>query len=391
MNVLSTYRKNPYFRAGVKAAGLSLAQSLGRDFTKTAYKGTKALFKRRKPSYRRRSYKQKPGAHRPKVLKRTSRPRRKTTRVSRPLRRKIKKVIDSTNPNGYFHEISVSSTTLLQNQQRVFEPNQQTTDFQAGWHFTPSQFLNAASVLWNNKSITANIGINDSNNFNNETLQVYVKNSWYVCRIKNNSQHTVTVTPIVCQPKKIVGDTASVSWAAELANQLVIPTGENPGSNTINHLYIHPKFSSGMNRYWKFTTSKIVLEPGQEYRYTCQGPSEKMLKFANYWDGNIFKNNQPFASNIMFLIHGDLQSDANADPVRSVNSGVGAILFENSHHYSLEMPEQTGWHESGALPAVVASDLRRRATIFFNHTPDPVGAVTQIDEDNPGVIISPPI
>lgn len=330
------------------------------------------------------------GSHRAFVKRRRKVFKRKKVKVSRKLRKKVQKVINSNNPDGYYHEVSGSSVACIANGQQVFHPNQQLSEGQPGWHFTPTQVLDAASILWNGKTPLINKSTADPGNMSTETLQVLCKNSWYVCRMKNNSQHTLTVKPVVCRPKKVVTDNAVTSWTAELLNQATNPTGENPRANVITDLYQHPKFCSGMNRFWSFTTSKIVLEPGQEYTFTVQGPQDRMYKMASCYDANLYKNNQTYAANIFYLVNGDLQSDSALLPQRSANTGAGALLMENSHHYTLEMPEQTGWHEVGPLPNVVTNDLRRKAVVFHNFMTTG-GTATQIDEDNPATIISPPL
>jgi len=312
----------------------------------------------------------------------------KKVKVTKQLRAKIQKVVKGENPNGFYKEITGSAAQCTLNSQTVHHPNQHLTNAQPGWHFTPTQILDAASALWNTKTTSVNKLYNDANNFTFNTAKIFVKRQTYTCNMKNLSEHGYRITIVVAQPRKAVGDNAVTTWAAELADQATGTFRENPGGALVTTLYNRPGLCTGMRGQWKFETKDISLEPGQEYTYRYEGPGNYWMKFPEKLDAAVRRELDSKTRNIFFIFHGDLNSTSAREIHRSANLTSGCLLMENVHTYSLEMPEQAGFSVAAAANPQELN-LRRYAYRIANFTATPAQASVGMDEDNAVNVTNP--
>jgi len=285
--------------------------------------------------------------------------KKKVVSVSRPLRQKIKKVINGTMPGGFFHEINSQRIGLNGNQQNVgMIPSKQTVDLINGHHFSPTQILDAASILWNNKTILQNKTLTGAGNFNPETAVIDIVNCWSTIKMKNNSQRLYNVCIYTLDPTSdsANGTNPQDIWEAELLNQRFTGPSTNPGPNvnsiTANSLYNNPKMLHGMNQKFKISKDYYEMYPGQEKNFKVQGPNNTRLDMAKCYRGNVYTNyDKKFSRFVMITVHGDLAGSTEilnntfCGRPESVSTTPGyGLLIETNQYYSLKQPEQAGWY-----------------------------------------------
>lgn len=280
--------------------------------------------------------------------KRKSKPK-KSVKVSTNLRKKIKKVLEHAKIPGYLQEtayqkLSFDNTTT----QRQVVQYDNTTGTLVDAFFSPGRILDAASVLWNNKTILqAPKLIADTGNFDNKGIKVYIKNAYTKQEFRNNTQRIMTLQIVEFSAKsnQVAGDPLGV-WQAALLFQTAAQ-GANQNGYVKEALHAMPTILPDFNRLFSTRVTKIVLQPGGQYNHFIQGPKDVLYDYQKMWNGNTFQNNNKNAVYCSYIYYPDV--------INTTTNGVGrvggtpagteflGITVETTHCYHMAMPEQTGF------------------------------------------------
>lgn len=169
------------------------------------------------------------------------------------------------------------------------------TDFN---FFTPAKVLDAASVLWNNKTVALDY-TSTTGNFQTRTdgvsgtpsttyptaAKVMVKNAWVEFTLKNNSQRAVKIVAYHCTPKTKFAsllplDQLNYSHTNDYLDSGTMIYESTQNASTLTSPIIpwkdYPSFSST----WKYETVEINLGPGETCKHSIQGPRNIEIDFA---------------------------------------------------------------------------------------------------------------
>lgn len=268
--------------------------------------------------------------------------------------------------------------------------------------FMPLHFADAADILFN-RAAAIEIPTVATLDWNNIAIRKdRILDSWVSYEVKNMSQRTYTLKMYTCKPRvksstNSAPNDAAADWTVGL--QTAIGAGTNPAGNTPNTLYSVPFDSPQFNQLWKAEVSTVVLAPGQCHTFRVQGPSEYTLDYMKYWNKSIVSGPDylspwgSFTRNVFFVAHADLVTSTMAGAGRfvSAGAGIGGMVVEKKHFFSLACPASAGFQYPGAFAAGTSQQLTNKLPckvikIFGSGT---VGAVQDILEENPLAVVDP--
>lgn len=329
---------------------------------------------------------------------------KKRIKVSRPLRQKIKKVVKSYFPSGFYHEIVYDRFTFNADQNSVREcPLSLNSDGIQGAFFTPTQIADAAAVLFNNKTPTLNKDFNDPNHFDSKNAKYEINNCFVVIKVKNNTQRLANVTFHTAQPRSMTSSTAfglldSFTTALTTNDPTVEGiTGQNVLDISPQTLYASPGIDPSMRKNFKLGKEKVKLLPGQEYNYQFQGPRNTTLNMSRLWRNGLYRGLDTKLSRLMYISAYPDMLGSSGDPstVHRVGSGDDpslALLFEFNYYYSIKMPDTTGFVTNPNPNATQTLAMRRPAYAIKNWV-EPIVAEETYDsvfEQNPAQVVPNP-
>jgi len=334
--------------------------------------------------------------------------KKRVKRVPPKLKKAIKQTVAGYFPSGFYQEVYIQKFTFNANEQVVTNVPAgvgglnvgMTVDGQAGGHlFGPTSFLDAASILWNNKTPSQTKLVTDALNFDRETAKIHVKASWAICKVKNHTQRLVNLTFCILDPKSkhISANGPVTTWINSLSNDSTSgPTGTNVLDNSINTLYQLPGINPSMRANFKISREKVKLEPGQEYNYTINGPNNIDVNMKNYYRNGSYQNVSSNLSRYLIVIaYPDIVPDTDGQTLRPSTSAASTttagVCIETSLYYNLTMPDTAGFETVGVPPAVQSLTMRRPAYAIRNYVRDLTPAATgpQINESNTASVITP--
>jgi len=301
-------------------------------------------------------------------------------------------------------------------------------------YFTPLKILNAASVLWNQKTSAADWTVT-TNNFSTVTdlatgvtnvgsstfpqtgsMEVRVVNSYAQWHIKNINQRTVKMKIYHCVSKLKFGDvapltclynpgTSVVDTATVRAQLSAFPLGgASIESAIITHPLFEPKRHPNFNQSWKYDMTEITLKPGEEYVHSIQGPKNYTLDFAKLHPdgtsevGSFYKPttkccivsvelDSAWVTDGAFNDAGQWYQRTGAAAARLINP----ISIEIDEVYKLSCPKNTGFISRAAAAGTVQSlNLVADRFIYsnFNSAPNTAQTYTTYNEENPAAAIA---
>lgn len=331
--------------------------------------------------------------------------KKRKMKVSRTFKKKVKIATKNYFPSGFYQEITNGKFTFNADQQVVYNcpptPSAtrtgNTSDGIAGNHFTPTQILDAASILWNGKTPNQVKAITDSNNFSPETAKIEIKNCFSMIKIKNNTQRLANLTMVIGDPKKTLstGQSFLDTWVNQLVSDSTAgPSGMNVLDNSVNTLYNSPGLNPGVRAQYKISRTKIKLEPGQEFNFKMQGPQNETLRMEHFYRGGTYQNqSSKYTRQLMIIAYPDMLgcNDSTVHRTASATTTNPGILVECSQYYNLTMPDTTGWDNTvGVLPAAVPLEMRRGAYAINNFTTGLLTGPVGINESNTAQTLAPP-
>jgi len=348
------------------------------------------------------------GATRTVITKSHVRKKKRPIKVSKSLRDKIHKVVDSKDYLGKHREIGygiMQWQTQFSNKQNVLD----ITHFRlnaADPLFSIQKIVDAASVLWNQKAMAIDKGI-VSNNFDRNTLKVRVINSYCQYTFRNNSQREVFLKLMECRPRNrsVLGDPQGV-WVATLAANSTGPGiaglgfGSNQNSITQNEIYTNPNMLPAWRALFKYVEFQVIIPPGGMYQHVVQGPKNQVFDCAKFFNGNLQLNIHPEACWLLAAYWPDLLTTSGNNYGRFIKNpaNLQGIVYESLCHYNLAIPEQAGFTPRlGALPpSGTAQTLTERQWSYaFKTYPSSATLVDgetlwRVDDDQPATVETTP-
>lgn len=301
--------------------------------------------------------------------------------------------------------------------------------------FSPLKLIDAASVLWNQKTANRDYTVQTGNlttTHNGTTgslvngtaaapeidgLKIQVRNAYVKMTMKNNSQRALLVEVYKCVPTSKNPLALALSTFADAIDREVDGTNtglcsvvgvgsEVPKSALMNMPGVEPNQFVSFRNEWKYEKVKIKIMPGETTSLFFQGPKDYMLDYDKLNKGNA--NVQGLAlkqttMNVMMSVTPDL-TFATAAPIGETGRWIqnqalvgligDMISLEWSEVYSLIMPDIVGFQNGPAADAgnmyTLNKRLNRRAYANFvsqhDGTTDPT--YEAYDVENPGDIIA---
>ncbi len=403
--------------------------------------------------------------------------RKKTVKVSRQLREKIKKVVKAEDGYGVYHTTRQGSigiqnhaadssrvtidqggypAEIIQITQGFEEERGDSRNWTQGLitnlgftqgdeyqFFTPLKFLDAASVLWNQKAATKNYAIQAGNFTNSVALgvgapvagtpalpnkkgvDVHVVNSYVTFEMKNNSQRILSLELYHCVPK--------VKWPSNLPlgtfNGGIIELGQTQlqlgtiiceeNTDTLDALIFNPnlkpKSVDAFSSAYKYEKVTISIAPGETCKHSIQGPKGLDIEFSKLYDGLVDNGGKMWSKSslcVMIAIKPDLiYATKNVGTLGGTGTGrytaqeasgntlKDMVSVEVKEVFKMSMPDDTGFvlQEIGAggIPAgsIQSLNLKRKVLAFGNFTSKKVNAggdgiaYGAFDEENPVIVI----
>jgi len=299
----------------------------------------------------------------------------KSVKISKDFRLKVSKALEPRNSHGKFQEVFYIRHLMglsFGNKQcferlyaGVYNNNSDST------LFTPIAVLNAASVLFNNKTASltqaTTSGINttfSANTMDPRTAKVTVKNSFAQFTLRNNSRRTWIIQLYECSPKKMhnqidEGD-AYTQWGNCMINETNNPTDEtqkkiNLAGATPNTLYATPFQCAAFMKSWNVEKHDITMDPGQVYTHTVRGPSNTVYDFAKFWKADSsgsadqFFNTVPSKTRcVFFTARLDLCYSSTTNAVgrwgipQYSSLDTETLISEWKQYFNISIPEQAG-------------------------------------------------
>ncbi len=312
-----------------------------------------------------------------------------------------------------------------------------TTDPGLDWQFfTPMKFVDAASVLWNQKSITGIYSLQTGNlntahvkstgaqvvgapaNMNIVGLKLHIINSYVKMILKNSTQRAFTIDCYKCTPSTAYPSSLPMKAFKDAINE------EHDGANTnamnvfgrlsddVDDYFVNPAVQPNMfnsfNSQWKYTRVTIRIQPGETTTLNFQGPKDYVLDYDKLKFGEDDK--QHFATKkttmaCMFAVKPDLVfATEGLDPAEQGAAGrwiqsvagkdhlIDPITMEWEEHFVLGMPDIVGFQNQASSTAQqpLNNRLPRRAFGNFVNVHKALNnpVYEQTNEEQPGTKIS---
>lgn len=320
----------------------------------------------------------------------------KGPKPNKKFRTMVQKSLAPKLPRGIMTEVNcdyIYHNPLLDNQQ---DQKYIGNVGPGGLAFTPEHFLDAASVLWNQKVMAANKTILGAGNFNTRSFKARINNSWFKTEFRNNSQRTYMLSIVTLKPKSVAsfaGSDPLSFWTDCLTKDLPVGTGTGPNVANMNRqmLGVSPSILPAFKQYFDMDVIKVELQAGQSYKYFLQGPKDFDFDMNKCYNGDDFQTVQKWSRWIYAQTYVDLVGTDGAAPGRILNDtqltfiGKG-IIMEHTYHYDIGIPEQAGFNFTAVTAAGTVQPLDQRSFkyAFKNYSlGGAVGNVARIDDEQP--------
>jgi len=349
----------------------------------------------------------------PRVIKREKQPsvrRRPYVNVPSNFRAKVDKVIEDKNVKGYFQSDQIefiSPQTFGNTQNVVMTPN--AGDVSQGQLFGASRVLHVASRLWKDKAASKTFSEGDPANFGAEgengtltQLKFDVRKQWWEFDVKNNSHRTLTVVVNQVGVKRMGNNNNPLeAWEKGLIfdqqNKTLISNIPSITPETFGTL---PETSSEFRNSYTNKVIKFIIEPGQTYGFTVQGPA-MVYDMSEYFlsddlSGTIeYQQIQKQDIYLMWQTHADLVMGHDGQELGTEVYGYGNVdnagdfedlsaklIVHCRYKCHLLMPETTGFT---GIPSGTTLDKRINVSCIddFKDRASPFTNIIRLDEVEP--------
>nr|WAE42770.1 MAG: capsid protein [Cressdnaviricota sp.] len=336
----------------------------------------------------------------------------KTPKVSKAFKEKVAAATRSKDMTGFKEDIFYQALKgFPDNKQGVGWSATPSQPFPAGtmWSFLPEYFLDAASVLWNQKppgngpwSITDNnnIGSNPTTASGSQaanSAKFTVINSFEHYKIRNNTNRAFHIKLYECRPKRVSNvAVASKSilnaavtvedalldpaayWAQCMANDVVegynLGTAGGTFAATPTTYGATPSLSPMFAKGYAVGCTEVFLEPGATYSYFLQGPSNLEVDFKKYYTNDVFSNIQKYSRYLLPVVFSELVANdgfATGQVLGRLNFIQGAIAgnylyCERKMYCKMKMPEEAGFTATTQTAGSRYLDNRKDSMCYQN-------------------------
>jgi len=389
---------------------------------------------------------------------------KKPVPMSRKFREKVKQVINSTKIRGRYestrvgqigavHDVATpgfSSSVLtvgpytsqgmivtpgsaaLSNARYWYAglPTLDNVTFGHDWNFfTPQKIMDAASILWNNKTISVDYSLTAFNFIlpttaatgapvgatpaapNSQGHVIHVRNSYVKWEMKNNSQRTVYLDIYHCVPKvthptqlplETLNDGIAIMLTDATYRQLRVGTTDE----MITNPQVEPNTIPAFAATYKYEKITMGLAPGETCTHYLQGPKNYDLEYNKLYPGGqdmtgfLYKK---CTVSVMIAVRLDLQY-ATVGATAAAPRGSGRYMLaaqpddqiatpvsiETHEVFDLAMPEQSGFYQRAVAAGVSAQlNLQRPCLAFGNFcgNPDTTLIYGKFDEEQPATAV----
>lgn len=284
----------------------------------------------------------------------------KAPKVTPRLSAQVRKIMSSEMPTGVFKNFYFGKLTGW----NIANVNKQVTDdriFNSSdllalnpAHnmfslFTPLAVVNAASVLFNNKTNAAD-WTGTTGNFVFDNLKVFVKYASATVTLRNNTQVPKHIAWYECTPKVSRSVTALVDFQAALAE-------DDTATLNLSHVgsddyFVTPSVTKKFATTWKSKVREILLEPGQTHVFTIVGVKNALYDFEKFYSGGtqwlfpkghgmscfyIVRNTEHF----MDIAAGGAAAFASASTLVSVVGAGAAVTCQLERTFEVQAPPGT--------------------------------------------------
>lgn len=350
----------------------------------------------------------KPTARQPGVVVRGKKKidrKRKAPKISPKFRKAVKRVLDVGTYTGSFDWVESGSFTYTSSNQW-----QQTASLwynRGGDFFTPLDFLNAASMMWNLKGAVKGYAYGDANllvNASNGNVKFNIVKSWVKISMVNSSHRTYYLRLYEGSPKKsgLVDTTVTSTMLSDLATDNVVTEGNGILSGYVDGSLVtaassevmlngslsNPNQLKNFASKWNIKKNLVQLEPGQSFDWHVPGPSGYNYDDAKTFDGATKQTFQKYSRSLAIAYSADLVTTTAGTVGRwpETTSAEHGIIFETRFGCILGMPKNTGWQTVGAYPAAgtpVVLGLARDRVVNVQWNATKSGTIVRVDEINP--------
>jgi len=277
--------------------------------------------------------------------------------------------------------------------------------------FHPAKFMDAASVLWNKKTVAENGWTTQTGNIHNRidpatgaegsynrvsNVSFHIVNSFVEFEIKNASKRQMHVRIVTCEPKhKILSQyplSTAVDGIAEDATEngaLYAVSTQADLNNPLFNFRDSPYFSG----QYKYDVMEITIKGGETCKHSLQGPKNvefNTSKFlVNTLNGEQY--NMKGTKNVIMQVLPDNQLTAVGQPGRFMEYAVSGnqykcpIIVSRTETFVLKVPETAGFLKNDNADGEVQTlNQKRNVTAYGNFANQAYANVAYfgVDEEN---------
>lgn len=333
----------------------------------------------------------------------------KSVKVPAKLRKQVKQVLTNNSPRGYYQERFYFKYTPLSDQQTNYDLGKGYLTGQnasaSGVHhfFDPCRVLDAASVLFNWKTLVAQKGLTDTNSFPTRTIQINVVRQWVQMEFKNLTARRMTCKLYTWELKNDAREDATLGGVGQFSDawtnaflaeaDATFNDGRlNIAGATPNTIGATPQLSPRMKRQFNMEEKIIDLEAGKTYYHTIQGP-RKLYDFAKFWERGVFVNDiKGVKGCCLVMIPDTVTHDTGGAGQTNRSTAIAAadpygICVETIYNYVIQMPEQAGFVLTTTTLNTPVPLRQRRDHPYvikkWNDIQPTTGGEVEIDDENP--------
>lgn len=189
-------------------------------------------------------------------------------------------------------------------------------------YFTPKQFLDAASQLFNNKPVSPDYmedtgdivtvvqeGVGQKTIFDQQGLELEIENSYVVYEMRNCAERPMIVDFYHCVQKEkfhentplndYIDSVETGGWVDSnvnpqtASNRVYLPpdvNGNTLTNNAVKHYIlgtslVEPNQIQGFSNLWKYTKVTVLMQPGEVCTHKVMGPRNYILDYRKLYTG----------------------------------------------------------------------------------------------------------
>ena len=342
------------------------------------------------------------------VLRKGGKPKglssKKRIKITPDFKKGVMKALEGKRAIGYMRELSnvKFGFAIGDNLQEIGYLNDSSGTTSLYGLFSPVRVMDAAACLFNNKTV-AESKVSVTGNYPTLNTKINVLKQWVTFDIINQSRLKRHITFYVATQKGRKNAASAtndplLAWDKALSlDAQDLPDADYPGPNLQNvlksFLYQKPNMSKAWNKEYTTTATEVLIEPGQSYKFSVQGPTGE-YDYNNYHiaDATAISELSPMTKFCFYTVYNELCETSLGVTGRFETAVVPAntpngLIVEHSYNYRIEAPQTAGLKIGGTATNTTHSlNLVRDAYIFKNYGVGAgLGQINRIDDNDPTV------